>query len=58
MRISLDDRLPSRTCDFVCSLRAVTWADGMTADYYDCSHDFLGHAARRIVNPASTARWN
>ena len=22
----------------------------MTADYYDFSHDFLGHAARRIIN--------
>ena len=22
----------------------------MTADYYDFSHDFLGYAARRIIN--------
>ena len=40
----------ARTYDFVCALRAVTSTDGMTADYYDFSHDFLGHAARRIIN--------
>ena len=40
----------ARTYDFVCGLRAVTSTDGMTADYYDFSHDFLGHAARRIIN--------
>ena len=32
----------ARTYDFVCALRAVTSTDGMTADYYDFSHDFLG----------------
>ena len=27
------------------------WADHReVADYYDFSHDFLGHAARRIIN--------
>ena len=27
------------------------WADhSETAGYYDFSHDFLGHAARRIIN--------
>ena len=35
---------------FVCALRAVTSTDGMTADYFDFSHEFLGHAARRIIN--------
>ncbi|MEG6509978.1 glutamine-hydrolyzing GMP synthase [Methyloligella sp. 2.7D] len=40
----------ARTYDYVCALRAVTSTDGMTADYYDFSHDFLGRAARRIIN--------
>ncbi len=40
----------ARTYDHVCGLRAVTSTDGMTADYYDFSHEFLGHAARRIIN--------
>ena len=40
----------ARTYDFVCALRAVTSTDGMTADYYDFSHEFLGYAARRIIN--------
>ena len=40
----------ARTYDFVCALRSVTSTDGMTADYYDFSHEFLGHAARRIIN--------
>jgi GMP synthase (glutamine-hydrolysing) len=40
----------ARTYDYVCALRAVTSTDGMTADYYGFSHDFLGHAARRIIN--------
>ncbi len=40
----------ARTYDYVCALRAVTSTDGMTADYYDFSHDFLGSVARRIIN--------
>jgi GMP synthase (glutamine-hydrolysing) len=40
----------ARTYDYVCALRAVTSTDGMTADYYDFSHDFLGATARRIIN--------
>lgn len=40
----------ARTYDFVCGLRAVTSTDGMTADYYDFSHDFLGRTATRIIN--------
>lgn len=39
-----------RTYDYVCALRAVTSTDGMTADYYGFSHDFLGRAATRIIN--------
>ncbi|MEM9592176.1 MAG: glutamine-hydrolyzing GMP synthase [Pseudomonadota bacterium] len=40
----------ARTYDFVCGLRAVTSTDGMTADYFDFSHDFLGRTATRIIN--------
>ena len=40
----------ARTYDYVCALRAVTSTDGMTADYYDFSHEFLGRVARRIIN--------
>ena len=40
----------SRTYDYVCALRAVTSTDGMTADYYPFSHDFLGRASTRIIN--------
>ena len=40
----------ARTYDYVCALRAVTSTDGMTADYYDFSHKFLGRTATRIIN--------
>jgi len=40
----------ARTYDYVCALRAVTSTDGMTADYYDFSHAFLGRTATRIIN--------
>ena len=39
-----------RTYDYVCALRAVTSTDGMTADYYGFSHEFLGRTATRIIN--------
>ncbi len=39
-----------RTYDHVLALRAVTSVDGMTADYYDFSHDFLGRTATRLIN--------
>ena len=39
-----------RTYDHVLALRAVTSTDGMTADYYPFSHDFLGTCATRIIN--------
>ncbi|MFC4270831.1 glutamine-hydrolyzing GMP synthase [Sneathiella chungangensis] len=40
----------NRTYDYVCALRAVTSTDGMTADYYPFSHDFLGRVSTRIIN--------
>ncbi|WP_017928522.1 glutamine-hydrolyzing GMP synthase [Limimaricola hongkongensis] len=39
-----------RTYDYACAMRAVTSVDGMTADYYPFSHDFLGETATRIIN--------
>ncbi|WP_296419233.1 glutamine-hydrolyzing GMP synthase [Pseudooctadecabacter sp.] len=39
-----------RTYDYACALRAVTSVDGMTADYYPYSHEFLGETATRIIN--------
>jgi len=40
----------ARTYDYVCALRAVTSTDGMTADYYPFSHEFLGRVSTRIIN--------
>jgi len=40
----------ARTYDYACALRAVTSVDGMTADFYPFSHDFLGETATRIIN--------
>ena len=39
-----------RTYDYACCLRAVTSVDGMTADYYPFTHEFLGETATRIIN--------
>nr|WP_268235727.1 glutamine-hydrolyzing GMP synthase [Aquisalinus flavus] len=39
-----------RTYEAVLALRAVTSVDGMTADYYPFTHDFLGRVATRIIN--------
>ena len=39
-----------RTYDYALALRAVTSVDGMTADYYPFSHDFLGETMTRIIN--------
>ncbi len=39
-----------RTYDYACLLRAVTSVDGMTADYYPFSHEFLSETATRITN--------
>ncbi len=40
----------SRSYDYVCALRAVTSTDGMTADYYHFSHEFLSRTSNRIIN--------
>ena len=39
-----------RTYEYALALRAVTSSDGMTADYYPYSHEFLGETATRIIN--------
>ena len=39
-----------RTYDYALALRAVTSVDGMTADYYPFTHDFLCETATRIIN--------
>jgi GMP synthase (glutamine-hydrolysing) len=39
-----------RTYDYVCALRAVTSSDGMTADYYPFTHEFLARVSTRLVN--------
>ncbi|HEX2509709.1 MAG TPA: glutamine-hydrolyzing GMP synthase [Microvirga sp.] len=39
-----------RTYDHVCTLRAVTSVDGMTADFFPFDMTFLGHVATRIIN--------
>lgn len=40
----------ARTYENVVALRAVTSRDGMTADWYPFSHEFLGRVANRIIN--------
>ncbi len=40
----------ARTYDYACALRAVNSVDGMTADYYPFTHEFLGETATRIIN--------
>ncbi len=39
-----------RSYDYVCSLRAVTSSDGMTADSFEFDHKFLSKVSTRIVN--------
>jgi GMP synthase (glutamine-hydrolysing) len=39
-----------RSYDYACALRAVTSMDGMTADFYPFTPDFLSRVANRIVN--------
>lgn len=39
-----------RTYDYACALRAVTSTDGMTADFYPFTSDFLSRVATRIIN--------
>ena len=40
----------ARSYDYACALRAVTSSDGMTADSYPFTHEFLSRTATRIVN--------
>jgi len=40
----------ARSYEYVCSLRAVTSTDGMTADYYHFNHEFLARVSNRITN--------
>jgi GMP synthase (glutamine-hydrolysing) len=40
----------ARTYEYVCALRAVTSTDGMTADFYNFSHEFLGLVSTKIIN--------
>ena len=40
----------ARTYDKVLALRAVTSHDGMTADWYPFTHEFLSHVSNRITN--------
>ncbi len=40
----------ARSYEYVCALRAVTSSDGMTADSFAFSHEFLSRTATRIVN--------
>lgn len=40
----------ARTYEYVCALRAVTSTDGMTADFYHFSHQFLGEVSTKIIN--------
>jgi GMP synthase (glutamine-hydrolysing) len=40
----------ARSYDYACALRAVTSTDGMTADTFAFSHEFLGQTATRIIN--------
>ena len=46
----------ARSYEFVCALRAVTSSDGMTADSYAFSHEFLSRTATRIVNEVHGVR--
>ena len=39
-----------RSYEFVCGLRAVTSVDGMTADFYPFSGEFLSRVSTRIIN--------
>ena len=40
----------SRTYEYTCLLRAVTSEDGMTADFYNFSKNFLDNISNKIVN--------
>ena len=40
----------SRTYEYTCLLRAITSEDGMTADYFNFSKDFLDKISTKIIN--------
>tara|TARA_B100001996_G_scaffold337936_1_gene290105 strand:+ start:1207 stop:2766 length:1560 start_codon:yes stop_codon:yes gene_type:complete len=40
----------SRTYEYTCLIRAVTSEDGMTADYFNFSKDFLDEISNKIIN--------
>ncbi len=40
----------NRTYEYVCALRAVTATDGMTAEAYPFTHEFLNRVSTRIIN--------
>ncbi len=40
----------SRSYEYVCAIRAVTSTDGMTADYYHFSHEFLSYISTKLIN--------
>ena len=40
----------ARTYDYVCAIRAVTSVDGMTADVYPFTHEFLSETSNRMIN--------
>ena len=40
----------SRTYEYTCLIRAVTSEDGMTADYYNFSRNFLDKISNKIIN--------
>ena len=40
----------ARTYENLIALRAVTSVDGMTADYYDLSHDIINRCSTEIIN--------
>ena len=43
----------SRTYEYVCLLRAVTSADGMTADFFPFNKNFVQKVSNRIINSVS-----
>jgi GMP synthase (glutamine-hydrolysing) len=48
--VSIEPAGDQRTYENVIAIRCVTSVDGMTADYYPFTHDFLGETATRIIN--------
>ncbi len=40
----------NRTYEYICLLRAITSSDGMTADYFDFSKNFMQNVSNKIIN--------